>query len=63
MLKVDWNNTVNLRAAYLVPKGETDIRGAVVTPDADVYYNLQGQKVMHPTKGVYIKNGKKVIVR
>ena len=63
VLKVDWNNTVNLRAAYLVPKGETDIRGAVVTPDADVYYNLQGQKVMHPTKGVYIKNGKKVIVR
>ena len=27
------------------------------------YYTLQGIEVDHPTKGVYIKNGKKVIVR
>ncbi len=35
--------------------------------DADennaAYYNLQGQRVDNPTKGLYIKNGKKVIVR
>ena len=29
----------------------------------EVYYNLQGQRVDKPGKGVYIKNGKKVIVR
>ncbi len=29
----------------------------------DVYYNLQGQRVDNPGKGLYIKNGKKVIVR
>ncbi len=29
----------------------------------DIYYNLQGQRVDTPTKGLYIKNGKKVIVR
>lgn len=27
------------------------------------YYNLQGQKIAHPTHGIYIKNGKKVIVK
>lgn len=31
--------------------------------EQDVWYNLQGQRVEKPDKGVYIKNGKKVIVR
>ena len=30
---------------------------------SDVYYNLQGQRVLYPTKGLYIVNGKKVIVK
>ena len=29
----------------------------------DVYYNLQGQRVDNPGKGVYIRNGKKVIIK
>ena len=29
----------------------------------DTYYNLNGQQVANPTKGVYIKNGKKVIIK
>jgi len=29
----------------------------------DVYYNLQGQRVENPTKGIYIKNGKKVVMK
>lgn len=29
----------------------------------DAYYTLQGMKVTHPVKGIYIHNGKKVIVR
>ena len=29
----------------------------------DIYYNLNGQRVNNPTKGVYIVNGKKVIVK
>lgn len=27
------------------------------------YYNLQGVKVSHPTKGIYVKNGKKVVIK
>ena len=30
---------------------------------ADKWYNLQGQLVEHPRHGLYIKNGKKVIIR
>ena len=29
----------------------------------DVYYDLQGRRVAHPTKGMYIVNGKKVIIK
>ena len=29
---------------------------------ADVLYNLSGQRVKHPTSGLYIKNGKKIIL-
>ena len=29
----------------------------------DKYYNLQGIEVAHPVKGIYIHNGKKVIVK
>lgn len=27
------------------------------------YYNLQGMRVEHPTKGIYIHKGKKIIIR
>ena len=27
------------------------------------YYNLQGIEVAHPVKGIYIHNGKKIIVK
>ena len=45
--------------------GSTDIQ---LTKDmgqsADgVYYNLAGQRVVQPTKGMYIVNGKKVVIR
>ena len=29
----------------------------------DRYYNLNGQRVNMPTKGVFIKNGKKVVIK
>jgi hypothetical protein len=33
------------------------------TMEKDVFYNLQGQRVVNPGKGLYIKNGKKVVIR
>jgi hypothetical protein len=28
-----------------------------------VYYNLQGQRVEKPRKGIYIHNGRRVVIR
>lgn len=36
---------------------------SVVTPEPDNrLFNLQGQQVLHPAKGIYIRNGKKIVV-
>lgn len=31
--------------------------------DSDEFYDLSGRRVAHPTKGIYVKNGKKYIVK
>ena len=64
-LKVDWNNTANVSAAYLVPSAEmTDIAEVPQqTVNDGIYYNLNGQAVEHPTRGIYIYNGKKVFIK
>ncbi len=66
-LKVDWNNTLNLRGAYLVPSDEAL---PVVAPsiaqrqlEMGKYYTLNGQEVTHPTRGIYIYNGKKIYIK
>jgi len=30
---------------------------------SEAFYNLNGQRVTHPTKGLYIVNGKKIIIK
>jgi Flp pilus assembly protein protease CpaA len=35
----------------------------IMDKGSDVIYNLQGQRVKNPTKGLYIKNGKKVLIK
>ena len=29
----------------------------------DIYYDLNGRRVLYPTKGLYIVNGKKVVMK
>ena len=63
-LKVDWSSVVNVRAAYLIPSAETmSVSQITAAHDDGRYYNLQGQSVAHPTKGIYIRNGKKIVIR
>ena len=63
-LKVDWSSVVNVRAAYLIPSAETmSVSQIIAAHDDGRYYNLQGQPVAHPTKGIYIRNGKKIVIR
>ena len=73
-LKVDWNSSCQVNAVYLVPAAAM----AINQPSADgtpagnsslftlhsSLYNLQGQKVERPVRGgIYIRNGKKIVVR
>ena len=49
---------------YSVDGETTGISTLELSEDAAVYYDLQGRRVTKPTmKGVYIKNGKKVMVK
>lgn len=41
--------------------GISELKDNVVMPT--VYYDLQGRRVANPSKGIYIANGKKVIIR
>ena len=70
-LKVDWNQTLNLRGAYLVPSDEavpvialnSQLSTLDSQPSTNKYYTLQGIEVEHPTHGVYIYNGRKVYIK
>lgn len=31
--------------------------------ESDVYYNMKGQRVENPGKGIYVKNGRKVVIK
>ena len=42
--------------------GVNDVRGKMSDVRGE-YYNLSGQRVVNPTKGLYIVNGKKVIIK
>lgn len=63
-IKVNWNNTVNLKGAYLIKKPDTsDMATIKLNHNDGNFYSLSGQRVTRPTRGIYIQNGKKRIVR
>ncbi len=53
------------KPSFIAFEETTDISNAAVetTEDDGTCYNLQGVRVMNPQKGIYIKNGKKVVVK
>lgn len=58
------SNSTNARAFRVVFAGETTgINSVAAEKDAEGIYNLSGQRVAQPTKGLYIVNGKKVIIK
>lgn len=57
-----WNYFADVRE--IGSDSETSIHAIDASASDDsVYYNLQGQRVEHLTKGLYIKNGKKVLIK
>ena len=65
----DWTMFDTWRLEYLgttTPAVDptTDIQGVEIeTPTKVAIYNLAGQRVSKATKGIYIINGKKVLVK
>jgi len=59
--RMNYLDQTRFKIAELPPSGISDIIRK--TADTDRYYNLQGQPVEHPTKGIYILNGRKVIIK
>ena len=55
----------NFTAVVLVKDDATGIDATLVNSEKvnSQYFNLAGQRVAHPAKGLYIVNGKKVLVR
>ena len=57
-------SNANVTAAYLVPSaGTLDVAGVKSKSADGKFYNLSGQLVDRPSKGIYIVNGRKVVVR
>ena len=53
------------RVAMIFEDGDaTEIKTIDITPrTAENYYDLQGRRVTHPVKGLYVINGKKIVVK
>ena len=53
------------KPSFITFEETTDISNAAVetTEDDGTYYNLQGVRVMNPQKGIYINNGKKIVIK
>ena len=59
-ISVGWGCTVTSESSPV-----TEIRSIHInkSDSDDAIYNLNGQRIDHPSKGIYIKNGKKFILR
>ena len=51
VLDIDWGD------------GTTAIKNIKVGTEDNVYYDLQGRRVLYPKKGIYIVNGHKVVIK
>lgn len=52
------------REFFIDDEGEiTEIEEVEAKKEEDEYYDLSGRRVLYPTKGIYIMNGKKVIIK
>ena len=65
MGKIDGLSESELRT--FLKAGESNITVTLslvrsVAADDGAYYSLNGQRVENPTKGIYIRNGKKIIL-
>lgn len=58
-----WNSISKGDLKFTVTAPSTGITHVANTPDSAHYYDLQGRRVANPSKGIYLKNGKKVTLK
>lgn len=66
VLKVDWSSNANVRSAWLVPSESSSLDNVICDTShrADnLFRNIQGQIVTPHKPGIYIRNGKKYMVK
>lgn len=53
------------KPSFIAFEETTGVSNAAVetTEDDGTYFNLQGVRIMNPQKGIYIKNGKKIVIK
>ena len=61
ILTIDWDG--NATGIKQVDSLQFSQRECGVAKTVDSYYDLNGRKVLNPKKGLYINNGKKVVVK
>lgn len=56
--------TGNAKPNFISFEETTGVKTVVINKDSDgAVYNLQGIRVAHPQKGIYVKNGKKYVIK
>ncbi len=56
--------TGNAKPNFISFEETTGVKTVVINKDSDgEVYNLQGIRVAHPQKGIYVKNGKKYVIK
>ena len=56
-------NSCTCDGLWIYKKTETNIEHSQYQPISTPYYDLLGRKVAHPTRGIYIKDGRKVVIK
>ena len=59
---LEFSEEISARGLFL-DGDATAIKNIKVGSDDNIYYDLQGRRVLYPTKGLYIVNGKTVVVK
>ena len=60
---LEFNEVIEARSLDFDDEGTTAIKNMKVGENDNIYYDLQGRRVLYPKNGLYIVNGKKVIVK
>ena len=63
MLETSEESSARIGMSFDDDENTTGVKHVQTSKEEAVYYNLNGQRVEKPTRGLYIKNHKKVIVR